>query len=296
MWGVWGKTALITGAGSGIGRAVALLFAAEGASVAVAEIARERGADTARAITAAGGSALFVETDVSRPDSVDAAVRTTVERFGGLQVLYNNAGGATPKDGKVTEIDLDEFWRTIGVDLFGTFLGCRFAIPAMVAGGGGSIINTTSIRAMIGTAGADAYTSAKGGVRALTQALALQWAAHGIRVNAIAPGVILTERVKGLLRADDPIFQKSLLGASAPEDVAGLALYLASDEAPGAEALAMLGAGLGTRLRPLLRASPAAAGAALVAAVSLGVYPDLAAADADWVAPHLGPPLAPAAA
>jgi NAD(P)-dependent dehydrogenase (short-subunit alcohol dehydrogenase family) len=146
-------------------------------------------------------------------------------------VLYNNAGGATPKDGKVTEIELDEFWRTIGVDLFGTFLGCRYAIPVMVEGGGGSIINTTSIRAMIGTAGADAYTSAKGGVRALTQALALQWAEKNIRVNAIAPGVILTERVRALLREDDPIFKKSLLGASTPEDVALLALYLASDEA-----------------------------------------------------------------
>ena len=149
-------------------------------------------------------------------------------------MLYNNAGGATPKDGKVTDMDLDEFWRTIGVDLFGTFLGCRFAIPVMVEGGGGSIINTTSIRAMVGTAGADAYSAAKGGVRALTQALALQWAAHNIRVNAIAPGVILTERVKALLRADDPIYQKSLLGASDPEDVAQMALYLASDAvAPG---------------------------------------------------------------
>ena len=177
------------------------------------------GKATARAIEAAGGEALFVATDVAKPDSVAAAVQATVDRFGGLHVLYNNAGGATPKDGKVTEIDLDEFWRTIGVDLFGTFLGCRYAIPVMVEGGGGSIINTTSIRAMIGTAGADAYTSAKGGVRALTQALALQWAAHGIRVNAIAPGVILTERVKALLREDDPIFRKSLLGASAPEDV-----------------------------------------------------------------------------
>jgi NAD(P)-dependent dehydrogenase (short-subunit alcohol dehydrogenase family) len=226
-----GKVALITGAGSGIGRAAALRFAAEGARVVVAEIAAEPGAATADAITAAGGEALFVATDVSQPDSVAAAVEATLQRFGGLQVLYNNAGGATPKDGKVTEIALDEFWRTIAVDLFGTFLGCRFAIPAMVAGGGGSIINTTSIRALIGTAGADAYSSAKGGVRALTQALALQWAAHGIRVNAIAPGVILTERVKGLLREDDPIFRKSLLGASAPEDVAGLALYLASDEA-----------------------------------------------------------------
>ena len=218
-----GKVALITGAGSGIGRAAALQFAAEGARVAVAEIGRANGTETARAIAAAGGTALFVETDVSQPASVEAAVRTTLERFGGLQVLYNNAGGATPRDGKVTEMALDEFWRTIAVDLFGTFLGCRFAIPAMVAGGGGSIINTTSIRAMIGTAGADAYTSAKGGVRALTQALALQWAAHGIRVNAIAPGVILTERVKALLREDDPIFRKSLLGASEPDDVARLA-------------------------------------------------------------------------
>ncbi len=156
-------------------------------------------------------------------------MRAAVDGFGGLHVLYNNAGGATPKDGKVTDMDLDEFWRTMGVDLFGTFLGCRFAIPAMVEGGGGSIINTTSIRAMVGTAGADAYSAAKGGVRALTQALALQWAAHNIRVNAIAPGVILTERVKALLRADDPIYRKSLLGASDPEDVAQMALYLASD-------------------------------------------------------------------
>jgi NAD(P)-dependent dehydrogenase (short-subunit alcohol dehydrogenase family) len=225
-----GKIALITGAGRGIGRAAALLFAAEGARVAIGEVARAEGEATARAIETAGGAALFVATDVADPASVEAAIQATVARFGGLHVLYNNAGGATPKDGKVTEIDLDEFWRTIGVDLFGTFLGCRYAIPIMVQRGGGSIINTTSIRAMIGTAGADAYTSAKGGVRALTQALALQWASHGIRVNAIAPGVVLTERVKALLREDDPIFQKSLLGASTPEDVAQMALYLASDE------------------------------------------------------------------
>jgi NAD(P)-dependent dehydrogenase (short-subunit alcohol dehydrogenase family) len=225
-----GKIALITGAGRGIGRAAALLFAAEGARVAIAEIVRADGEATARAIESAGGEALFVATDVASPASVEAAVQATAARFGGLHVLYNNAGGATPKDGKVTEIDLDEFWRTIGVDLFGTFLGCRYAIPIMVEAGGGSIINTTSIRALIGTAGADAYTSAKGGVRALTRALALQWGAQGIRVNAIAPGVILTERVKALLREDDPIFRKSLLGAGTPEDVARMALYLASDE------------------------------------------------------------------
>jgi NAD(P)-dependent dehydrogenase (short-subunit alcohol dehydrogenase family) len=225
-----GKVALITGGGRGIGRAAARLFAREGAKVVVAEIASADGQATAAAIKEAGGDARFVATDVAQPEQVEAAVKTAVDTFGGLHVLYNNAGGATPKDGKVTEMDLDEFWRTIGVDLFGTFLGCRFAIPVMVEGGGGSIINTTSIRAMIGTAGADAYSSAKGGVRALTRALALQWAAHNIRVNAIAPGVILTERVRALLREDDPIFQKSLLGASEPEDVAQMALYLASDE------------------------------------------------------------------
>jgi NAD(P)-dependent dehydrogenase (short-subunit alcohol dehydrogenase family) len=225
-----GKVALITGGGRGIGRAAALLFAREGAKVVVAEIASADGQATVAAIKEAGGEARFVATDVAKPEQVETAVKSAVDTFGGLHVMYNNAGGATPKDGKVTEMDLDEFWRTIAVDLFGTFLGCRFAIPVMVEGGGGSIINTTSIRAMIGTAGADAYTSAKGGVRALTRALALQWAAHNIRVNAIAPGVILTERVRALLREDDPIFEKSLLGASEPEDVAQMALYLASDE------------------------------------------------------------------
>lgn len=225
-----GKVALITGGGRGIGRAAALLFAREGARVVVAEIARADGEATAKAIQEAGGVGVFVQTDVARPESVQAAVEVARQTFGGLDVLYNNAGGATPMDGKVTEIDLDEFWRTIGVDLFGTFLGCRFALPVMAERGGGSIINTTSIRAMIGTAGADAYTSAKGGVRALTQALALQWAEKKIRVNAIAPGVILTERVKAMLRDDDPILRKSLLGGSDPEDVAQMALYLASDE------------------------------------------------------------------
>jgi NAD(P)-dependent dehydrogenase (short-subunit alcohol dehydrogenase family) len=225
-----GKVALITGGGRGIGRAAALLFSREGAKVVIAEIAREAGEEAAAAIRAAGGEGRFVPTDVGAPEQVEAAVRAALDAFGGLDVLYNNAGGATPRDGKVTEIDLDEFWRTIRVDLFGTFLGCRFAIPVMAERGGGSIINTTSVRAMIGTAGADAYSSAKGGVRALTRALALQWAEKNIRVNAIAPGVILSERVKALLREDDPLFKKSLLGPSDPEEVAQMALYLASDE------------------------------------------------------------------
>lgn len=225
-----GKVALITGGAQGIGRASAKLFAAEGAKVAVVDVVADAGEATVKAIRDAGGEAFFRPTDVARPDEVEATVEETVERYGGLDVLYNNAGGATPKDGKVTEVSLDEFWRTIGVDLFGTFLFCRFAIPVMAGRGGGSIINTTSIRAMVGTAGADAYTSAKGGVLTLTKALALQWASSGIRVNAIAPGLVLSERVKKLMREDDPIYRKSILGPSEPEDVAPMALYLAADE------------------------------------------------------------------
>jgi NAD(P)-dependent dehydrogenase (short-subunit alcohol dehydrogenase family) len=225
-----GKAALITGAGAGIGRAAALLFARHGAKVGVAEIVRERGEATVAAIKAAGGQAIFIETDVSKAASVEAAVWTTVNAFDGLHILYNNAGGATPGDGKVTEIALEEFWSTISVDLLGTFLGCRFALPVMAERGGGSIINTTSIRALTGTAGADAYSAAKGGVLTLTKALALQWAPQKIRVNAVSPGVVLSERVRALLRDDDPLIKKSLLGAGEPLDVAQLALFLASDE------------------------------------------------------------------
>jgi NAD(P)-dependent dehydrogenase (short-subunit alcohol dehydrogenase family) len=225
-----GKVAVITGAGAGIGKASALLFANAGAKVGILEHKAEFGAKTAGAIEAAGGEALFVEVDVADPGQMESAMAAVATRFGGLDVLYNNAGGATAQDGKITDMPLDEFWRTIGVDLFGTFLGCRFAIPYMIERGGGSIINTTSIRAMIGTAGADAYTSAKGGVLTLTKALALQWAEQRIRVNAIAPGVVMSERVRNLVRTDDPIYKKSILGPSDPEDVAPLALFLASDD------------------------------------------------------------------
>lgn len=224
------KVALITGAGRGIGAASAKLFAREGAKVLIAERDADAGRAVAAAIHEAGGHALFVETDVADPASAERAVEAARERFGRIDVLYNNAGGATTRDGKVTEIELDEFWRTIGVDLFGTFLFCRFVLPIMAGQGGGSIINTTSIRAMIGTAGSDAYTSAKGGVLTLTKALALQWAEKNIRVNAIAPGVVLSERVRALVKEADPLYRKSILGPGEPEDVAPMALYLASDE------------------------------------------------------------------
>ena len=225
-----GKRVLITGSASGIGRAAARLFAAEGAELTLCDRDHLQNENLAHEIDEAGGQVQAIQTDVGEPDDMQNAVNAAVATYGGLDVLYNNAGGATAKDGAVTEIELDEFWRTIRVDLFGTVLGCRFAIPHLVQAGGGSIINTTSIRAMIGTEGADAYTSAKGGVVTLTRALALQWAQAGIRVNAIAPGVILTDRVRAMLRDDDPVRVKTPLGPSEPEDVAPLALYLASDE------------------------------------------------------------------
>ena len=224
------KRVLITGSASGIGRAAARLFAAEGAQLTLCDRDHLQNTNLAREIDRTGGQVQAIPTDVGEPDDMQNAVNAAVATYGGLDVLYNNAGGATAKDGAVTEIELDEFWRTIRVDLFGTVLGCRFAIPHLVQAGGGSIINTTSIRAMIGTEGADAYTSAKGGIVTLTRALALQWAQAGIRVNAIAPGVILTDRVRTMLRDDDPVRVKTPLGPSEPEDVAPLALYLASDE------------------------------------------------------------------
>jgi len=226
-----GKIAIITGAAAGIGKASSALFAREGATVVMADVKAEAGEAGAGAIRAAGGAAEFVTTDVSSEEAMRALIDGAADRHGRIDVLYNNAGGATPKDGKVTEMPLDEFWRTISVDLFGPFLGCRFAIPHMERGGGGSIINTTSIRALTGTAGADAYSSAKGGVIALTKALAMQWHTAGIRVNAIGPGMVLTERVAAMLDPEtNPIALKSLMGPMQPDDIAYLALYLASDE------------------------------------------------------------------
>ena len=225
-----GKRAVITGAASGIGQASARLFAAEGARVTLCDLNTDTGECVAEEIRRNGFDATFKQTDVGDESSMREAIDHVIKNHGGLDILYNNAGGATAADGQVTDMDLDEFWRTIRVDLFGTFLGCRIAIPHLVSAGGGSILNTTSIRALIGTAGADAYTSAKGGVIALTRALALQWAPSRIRVNAISPGVILTPRVKQMLREDDPTRVKTPLGPSLPEDVAPLALYLASDE------------------------------------------------------------------
>jgi NAD(P)-dependent dehydrogenase (short-subunit alcohol dehydrogenase family) len=229
-----GKVAFITGSGSGIGRAGAIRFSREGAKVVVADISHEGGERTVAMARDLGGDATFVHTDVTAPESVERAIAATVAAYGKLNILYNDAGGSTTQDGPVTKVSLDEFWRTIKVDLYGTFLCCKYGIPELIKAGGGAVINTTSLVALAGTKGRDAYTAAKGGVLAMTRSMAVNYAKHKVRVNAIAPGAILTERVRKLL-GDDPgsanIAGSHLLGMGEPEDIANMALFLASDEA-----------------------------------------------------------------
>ncbi len=228
-----GKVAFITGAGTGIGRAAATLFAAEGAAVCVAEINAEQGEAVAHTIEQAGGTAIAIRTDVTEPDSLQGAISACVARFGHMDVLYNNAGGSTPEDATAVDAPLEEFWRAIKLDLFGTFLGCRFGIPALIKSGGGSVINMASNVALMGFPGRDCYTAAKGGVAAITRSLAVAYAPQKVRVNAIAPSVTRTDRVVKLMEGNAAVARIAsahLLGLGEPEDVAHAALYLASDE------------------------------------------------------------------
>lgn len=228
------KVALITGSGAGIGRASAGLFAAEGARVAILEINEDSGAGAEHEIRDAGGEACFIHTDVTEPESVIAAVASTIERYGKLDVLYNNAGGSTLQDAAVTEAPDEEFWRAIKLDLWGTFLVCKHGIPALIENGGGSVINTSSNLAVMGLHGRDCYTAAKGGVASITRSMAVEYAPHNIRVNAVAPAATRTERVVKLAESneaiDSMVQRGQLLGWCEPIDIAYMALYLASDE------------------------------------------------------------------
>ena len=229
-----GKVALITGAGTGIGRATARAMAAAGAKVVIAEINAAAGEQTAQIAAQAGGQCIALTTDVTQEESVRAAIETAVRHFGGLHILHNNAGGSTPVDSTVVEAPIDEFWRAIRLDLFGTFLGCRFGIPAIAAFGGGSVINMASNVALMGIGGRACYTAAKGGIAALTRAMAVDHAAQKIRVNAIAPAATMTDRVRGRLEAGVPRITKmaaaQLLGLIEPDDIANMAVFLGSDE------------------------------------------------------------------
>lgn len=225
-----GKVVLITGGGTGIGRATALHCAREGARVVIAEIDRTSGEEAAHL---AGEGAIHVHTDVTDEASMQAAVQTAVRQFGGLHVLHNNAGGSTPHDNTVVEAPIEEFWRVMRLDLFGTFLGCRFGIPAIIAAGGGSVINMSSNVALMGIAGRDCYTAAKGAVASMTRSMAVEFAPKNVRVNAIAPSATMTERVRKLVAGNpalDKLANSHLLGLIEPEDIANMAVFLASDE------------------------------------------------------------------
>jgi NAD(P)-dependent dehydrogenase (short-subunit alcohol dehydrogenase family) len=228
------KVAFVTGGASGIGRATVKLFATEGARVVILDIAEAGGASCAAEIADAGGSAVFIRTDVSSEESVAAAFEAGLARFGRIDVLHNNAGGSTGRDGSLVDVPVEELWRVMRLDLLGTILTCRNAIPRMREQGRGSIVNMSSVVSLIGVADVDFYTAAKGAVSALTRTLALQHGPSGVRVNAIAPGVTMTERILARSGGDVsnfPLSRKQFLGPAQPLDIANAALFLASDEA-----------------------------------------------------------------
>lgn len=232
-----GKVAFITGAGSGIGRACARLFASEGAHVVIAELMPELGKAAEAEVLEAAGRALFVQTDATDESSIARALDATLLRFGALHVLVNCAGGSIPKDGPVTDIDVSVWDHSLTLDLKGTFLCCRHAIPHLIAAGGGSIVNFSSMVALLGRP-IHAYSAAKGGVISLTRALAASYGPKRVRVNAICPGLVLTERVRarvqgGMLEASkqrDFNTETHPFSIGEPDDIAHIALFLASDE------------------------------------------------------------------
>jgi NAD(P)-dependent dehydrogenase (short-subunit alcohol dehydrogenase family) len=227
------KVAIITGGGSGIGRAIALLYAAEGAKLLVSDIVEKGGLETVSQIKAAGGQAFFVKADTSSPDDNKHLVDQAVKEYGGLHIAVNNAGIGGPL-GPTGDYPIDGWKKVIDINLSGVFYGMHYQIQAMLASGGGSIINMASILGMAGTKGSPAYVAAKHGVVGLTKAAALEYATSNIRVNSIGPGYILTPMLTNALdeatiKAVAGLHPIGRLGKS--EEVAELALFLGSDKA-----------------------------------------------------------------
>ena len=231
-----GKVAVITGAGSGIAEASAEVFAREGASVVIAEIDEVKGAATADKI---GEHAFFVHTDVTEESSVEHLMQQAMKKFGRLDILFSCAGGSVANDSVVTEVDMEVWQKTIPLDLMGPFLCARYGIPHMIASGGGSVINVSSVVALRGNHPAHVYSAAKGGLISFTRSLAGAYSSEGVRSNVICPGMIATDRIKNRYNkkpksnrraATVSTYGSYQFGAGEPIDIANIALFLASDE------------------------------------------------------------------
>jgi NAD(P)-dependent dehydrogenase (short-subunit alcohol dehydrogenase family) len=238
-----GKRAIVTGAGAGIGRAIAIRLSSEGARVALADLDEEAAGRVAREIE---GKTLVRPTDVSTAEEVEALVRSVVEEWGGLDVMVNNAGiGVAATAPETSEEDWD---RQMDVNLKGTFFGIKYAVPAMRGSGGGSIVNISSVAALVGVPDRAAYCAAKGGILALTRAAAIDHISEGIRVNCIAPGTVDTPWIGRITAGyDDPEEARARMEARqphgrfvTPEEIAAMAAYLASDESASAVGACMV--------------------------------------------------------
>jgi NAD(P)-dependent dehydrogenase (short-subunit alcohol dehydrogenase family) len=229
------KVAIITGSGSGMGQAAAELFASEGASVVVTDINEQAGNETVTHIREAGGTAIFVKADVTKEDEVKALVELSIETFGHVDVLYNNAGVMLAEDTSVVD-DTEAIWdKVLDINLKSAFLCTKYTIPQMMKQGKGSIINVASFVAFMGcTVPQDAYTASKGGMLSLTKSLAVQYGRYGIRCNAICPGPIETPLLRYLWTSEEERnkrLNRIPLGRfGEAKDIVYMALYLASDE------------------------------------------------------------------
>lgn len=231
-----GKVAVVTGAGSGIGRATAQRFAREGASVVVADWNPAGGRETVDLIRSAGGEAVFVETDVSQADQAGRMVETALSGYGRLDILFNNA--AIQVFGTIPDTSEADWHKVLDVNLKGVYLGCKYAIPPMIEQGGGSIINMSSILGLVGDPAMPAYGATKGGILAMTKAMAQAHGRQNIRVNSICPGDVETPLVMEYFdQQPDPAAARQVvaneyaLGRIArPDEIASVALFLASDE------------------------------------------------------------------
>ncbi len=231
------RIAVITGAGSGIGQAMALLFAREGAQLLIADINEEAAQETASRVATAGGICTARRVDVSQPEQVRYMIEQAQHVYGHLDILCNNAGIGSTTD--VVACEPDEWDHVMTVNVKSVYLGCKYAIPLMIAQGSGVIINTASIAGMVGLVKRAAYSASKGAVIALTRQVAIEYVEQGIRVNCLCPGTVDSPWVGRLLnQADNPTTERAALVArqpmgrlGTPEEVAAAALYLASDDA-----------------------------------------------------------------